>query len=110
MKKSRYLTLAPIALLLPMLTGCGHKLVARGDEHTVRVFPNENTYEKVKDLKKEGGPAGMLGGLGENMVAKALDNNTPVRIISSDSEGAQIEVTDGPSKGTQGFVAKENVD
>jgi len=31
-----------------------------------------------------------------------------VRIISSDSEGAQIEVTDGPNKGVQGFVAKDN--
>ena len=51
----------------------------------------------------------MLGGLGEGFVTRELDNNTPVRIISQDSEGAQVEVTDGPDKGATGFVAKDNV-
>jgi hypothetical protein len=51
----------------------------------------------------------MLGQMGEGFVTKELDNHTPVRIISQDSEGAQIEVTDGPDKGAQGFVAKDNV-
>lgn len=91
------------------LAGCGHKLVAAGDNHTVKVYPDEATFEKVKGFKRQGGPMGMLGGLGENFIAREVDNETPVRIISSDSEGAMIEVTDGPNKGLQGFVAKDNV-
>jgi hypothetical protein len=51
----------------------------------------------------------MLGGIGEGFVSKELGDNTPVRIISEDSEGAQVEVTDGPDKGAQGFVARSNV-
>jgi hypothetical protein len=31
-------------------------------------------------------------------------------VLSSDDQGAQIEVTDGPSKGMQGYVAKDNLD
>jgi hypothetical protein len=95
------------AALLAM--GCGHRVVATGGEHTVKLFRDEATYEKIKELKKQGGPIGMIGGLGEGLVSKELNNNTPVRIISQDSEGAQVEVTDGPDKGAQGFVAKSNV-
>ena len=101
--------LAIVGILALVASGCQHKVVATGDEHTVKLYPDEATYEKVKGMKKEGGAMGMLGGLGEGFMAKQLDNNTPVRIISSDSEGAQIEVTDGPNKGMQGFIAKENV-
>ncbi|SRR5277367_4025314 len=93
------------------LAGCGHKLVARNGENTVAVYPDENTYVKLTDLKKQGGAiGGMIGGLGEGLAAKQIDNNTPVRVISSDDRGAQIEVTDGEFKGLQGFVPKDNVD
>jgi hypothetical protein len=109
MKNSGKLWLILLSVVSIALAGCQHKLVAQGDQHSVKVFPGESTYEKVKDMKKQGGPAGMLAGLGENFMAKEVDNNTPVRIVSSDSEGAQIEVTDGPNKGMQGFVPKENV-
>jgi hypothetical protein len=88
---------------------CSHYVQATPGEHTVRLYPDEATFEKVKSLKQEGGPMGMIGGLGENFLAKELDNHTPVRIISEDSQGAVIEVLDGPSKGQQGFVAKDNL-
>jgi hypothetical protein len=98
------------ALAAAMLAiGCSHRVVATAGEHTVKLYRDEATFEKIKDLKKQGGPMAMLGGLGEGLVTRELDNHTPVRIISQDSEGAQIEVTDGPDKGAQGFVAKENV-
>ena len=98
------------ALAAAMLAiGCSHRVVASPGEHTVKLYRDEATFEKIKDLKKQGGPMAMLGGLGEGLVTRELDNHTPVRIISQDSEGAQIEVTDGPDKGVQGFVAKENV-
>jgi len=106
---SRRSLFAIVGLIALVASGCQHRVVAIGDEHTVKLYPDEATYEKVKGMKKEGGAMGMLGGMGESFVAKELDNHTPVRIISSDSEGAQIEVIDGPNKGMQGFVAKENV-
>ncbi len=109
MRLSRRSLLAAAGLMVLALGGCRHRLVARGGEHTVKVYSDEASYEKVKEMKTQGGAMGMLGGLGENFMAKQLDNHTPVRIISSDSEGDQIEVLDGPSKGMQGFVAKENI-
>jgi hypothetical protein len=109
MLPSRRNLLAIVGLIALIAGGCQHRVVASGGEHTVKVYPDEATYEKVKGMKKEGGAMGMLGGMGESFVVKQLDNNTPIRIISSDSEGAQIEVTDGPNTGVQGFVAKDNV-
>ncbi len=93
-----------------MLAGCGHKVHATGNDNTVAVYPDEDTYKKIAQMKSQGGVAGMFGGLGQSLAAKQVDNNTPVRIISSDDLGAQIEVTDGVNKGMQGFVAKANVD
>ena len=93
-----------------MLAGCGHKVRATGNDNTVAVYPDEDTYKKIAQMKSQGGVAGMFGGLGQSLAAKQVDNNTPVRIISSDDLGAQIEVTDGVNKGMQGFVAKANVD
>ncbi len=108
MKSRRFLVGAVLAATF-LLAGCSHRVVASPGQHTVKLYRDEATYEKIKDLKSQGGPMAMLGQMGEGFVTKELDNHTPVRIISQDSEGAQIEVTDGPDKGTQGFVAKANV-
>ena len=83
------------------MAGCGHKLVAHNGESTVAVYPDEDTFSKLNDLKKQGGVGGLIGGVGSGLAAKQVDNNTPVRIISSDDRGAQIEVLDGSSKGLQ---------
>ena len=91
------------------LGGCGHKLVAHNGESTVAVYPDEDTFTKLVDLKKQGGVGGMIGGLGEGLAAKQVDNNTPVRIVRSDDKGSQVEVMDGAFKGLQGFVPKDNV-
>jgi ABC-type oligopeptide transport system substrate-binding subunit len=92
------------------IAGCGHKLVAHNGESTVAVYPDENTFTKLSDLKKQGGVVGgMIGGIGEGLAAKQVDNNTPVRIINSDDKGSQIEVLDGAFKGTQGFVPSDNL-
>jgi transcription antitermination factor NusG len=76
----------------------------------VKVYPDQATYDKLAKLKSEGGPMGMLGGLGANLAAKQVDDRTPVRIVSSNDEGSEIEVTDGPFKGLKGFVPRQNVD
>jgi len=90
--------------------GCGHKLVAHNGESTVAVYPDEETFTKLTDLKKQGGVVGgVIGGLGEGLAAKQVDNNTPVRIINSDDKGSQIEVLDGAFKGMHGFVPQDNV-
>jgi len=91
------------------IAGCGHRLVAHNGEGTVAVYPDENTFTKLAELKKQGGVGGMIGGLGVGLTTKQVDNNTPVRIISSDDQGSQIEILDGAFKGTQGFVPKDNV-
>ncbi len=92
------------------IIGCGHKLVAAEGQRTVAVYPDEDTWKKLAQMKQQGGMAGMIGGLGENFTAKQVDDKTPVRIISRDTEGSKVEVTDGPFKGLQGFVPRENVD
>jgi hypothetical protein len=91
------------------LAGCGHKLVAHDGDTTVNVFPNKETFDKVTSMKSQGGPAGMIGGLGESMMTKKADDNTPVNILSSDDEGDMIEVLDGRDKGLRGYVSKDNV-
>jgi hypothetical protein len=91
------------------LAGCGHKLVAHNGESTVAVYPDEDTFTKLIDLKKQGGVGGMIGGLGEGLATKQVDNNTPVKVIRSDDRGSQIEVMDGAFKGMQGFVPKDSV-
>lgn len=97
-------------LLMPLLAGCGHKLVARGGETTVNVYGNKEQFDKVQAMKSQGGAAGIFGGIGETMLARKVDNDTPVKIISSDEEGAAVEVLDGRDKGVQGYVAKDNLD
>lgn len=92
------------------IAGCGHKLVAHNGESTVAVYPDENTFTKLSDLKKQGGVVGgLIGGVGEGLATKQIDNNTPVRIIHSDDKGSQVEILDGAFKGMQGFVPQDNV-
>jgi hypothetical protein len=86
-----------------------HKVVATGNQHSVPVYPDEEAYLHTSRMKQEGGVEGMVGDVKQKLTAKQLDDQTPVRIISSDDYGAVIEVTDGPMKGMTGFVAKQNI-
>lgn len=110
MRNSRWFFIAGLLGLALLIAGCGHRLVAAPGEQTVAVYPDEGTYLRLAKLKKQGGMAGMLGGLGENFTAKQVDDKTPVEILSSDENGSMVEVTDGPNKGLKGFVAKNSVD
>jgi transcription antitermination factor NusG len=93
-----------------VLAGCGHKLVAHSGDTTISLYPDKATFDKVKGMQNQGGPAGLIGGIGEGFVAKKIDNQTPVKVLSSDDEGDEVEITDGPMKGTVGYVAKDSVD
>ena len=110
MRISTVVICAAVIGVMIALAGCGHKLVAHNGESTVAVYPDENTFTKLTDLKKQGGVVGgVIGNLGEGLATKQVDNNTPVRIINSDDKGSQIEVLDGAFKGMHGFVPQDNV-
>jgi len=103
------LMLKAIAITI-VTAGCSHRIVANPGEHTVKVYRDQATYDKVAKMKSQGGAMGMLGAVGENLAAKEVDDQTPVRIVTSNDEGSVVEVTDGPFKGVTGFVPKQNVD
>jgi transcription antitermination factor NusG len=107
--KRSCLTLAAIAIAI-VAAGCSHRVVASPGEHTVKVYPDQATYDKVVKMKSQGGAMGMLGGIGANLAAKEVDDQTPVRIVTSNDEGSVVEVIDGPFKGVTGFVPRQNVD
>jgi transcription antitermination factor NusG len=92
------------------VAGCGHKLVATGGDRSVPLYPDEATYLKISQLRQQGGVTGMLGDVGKNIAAKQIDDQTPVKVISSTSNGSTVEISDGPMKGQRGFVAKQNLD
>lgn len=98
------LTLAVLAL-----AGCGHKLIAHGGKTTVAVYPDKSSFDQLKSMQSQGGPSGLIGGMGASIVTKRVDNGTPVKIDHCDPEGCQIEVLDGASKGLIGYVAKDSV-
>lgn len=109
MRFSNRIKILVIAMAM-MLAGCGHKLVAHSGDTTVPLYPDKATFDKVKSLRNQGGAAGMFGGIGENFVAKKIDDQTPIKVISTDEEGAEVQITGGPMNGTVGYVAKDSVD
>jgi len=115
LNRQRTVAIAAGALALA-LTGCTkqsvltHKVVATGGEHSVALYPDEATYLKVSHKAQQGGVTGMVGNAQEGLLAKKIDDQTPVNIISSDSNGAEVQIVEGPMKGTAGFVASQNVD
>jgi len=106
----RIATVFALIATLSSLVGCAHKLVGRGGETTVSVFPSKKDFDNVMSMKSRGGAEGMVGGLGETFMARKVGENTPVKVLSSDSEGDEIQVLEGPSAGLRGYVAKDNVD
>jgi hypothetical protein len=99
-----------LMVVLLGITGCNHKLVGHAGESTVSVYPSKSDFDKLMSMKSKGGAEGMVGGLGESFMAKKVAENTPVKVLSSDSEGYQIQVLQGPNAGLRGYVARDNVD
>lgn len=93
-----------------ILAGCGHKLVAHNGESMVNVYADRQQFDKVTQMKSQGGAGALLGGIGESMLAKKIPGDTPVKVISTDDEGAVIQVSNGPNAGVQGYVSKDNLD
>jgi hypothetical protein len=110
MKIVRFSVAVMLIGILAGLVGCSHKLIGRGGETTVDVFLSKKDFETVMSMKSQGGAEGMVGGLGESFMAKKVAENTPVKVLSSDSEGDDVQVLEGPNAGLRGYVAKDNVD
>jgi transcription antitermination factor NusG len=110
MMKSRSIAGLIGLVMMVAIAGCGHKLVATGGHSSVPLYPDEATYLKISQLQQQGGVTGMLGDVGKNLAAKQIDDRTPVKVISSSSNGAMVEIIEGPMKGQTGFVAKQNLD
>jgi transcription antitermination factor NusG len=115
MKKLTLIAIASSVLSIAAV-GCNnspvatHKLVATGGEHTVPLYPDEATYLKVSHKAQQGGVSGMVGNAQQDLTAKKIDDQTPVKVISSDDNGSEVQIVQGPMKGTAGFVANQNVD
>jgi hypothetical protein len=115
MKINKTTTIA-VSVLALALTGCvkqnvlTHKLVAAGGENAVALYPDEATYLKVSHKAQQGGVTGMVGNAQATLTAKKIDDRTSVDILSSDANGAEVQIVEGPMKGTTGFVASQNVD
>lgn len=106
-----------LAALLAIAIGCQdpthplvtHKLVATGNQHAVPVYRDEEDYVHTSLLKGSGGVEGIVGDVKQTLTAKQIDDQTQVQIVSSDDNGAEIAVTNGPMKGMTGFVARQNI-
>ncbi|GEM_PF-413509 len=107
--------IAIFALSLGLIAACQkpvitHKLVVTGNEHSIPLYPDEQTYLAISHQKQEGGVEGMAGEVRNKFSARQIDDQTPVNVISSDDNGAMVQITEGPMKGQSGFVAKQNLD
>ena len=91
----------------PLIT---HKLVATGGQSTIPLYPDEDTFVKVSHKSQQGGITGAVGDVEKGFTAKQIDDQTPVKIVSSDENGAVVEIAQGPMKGQTGFVARQNID
>jgi hypothetical protein len=104
------------SLSLIAIAGCNrqsviaHKLVATGGRHQVALYPDEPTYLKVSQRAQQGGVNGLIGNAQQDLSAKQIDDQTTVRVLSSDNNGAEVQIVQGPMKGTVGFVASQNLD
>ena len=109
------LAVTAISIAVWILPGCqqpivNHKLVVTGNEHSVPMYPDEQTYMNVSHEKQQGGISGMVGNVNKKFNAKEIDDQTPINVVSSDDNGAMVQVTSGPMKGSTGFVPRQNVD
>ena len=111
----RISTNAALGVIMALIAACQkpvltHRLVVTGNQHTVPLYPDEQTYLKVSHEKQQGGLQGMAGDIRSTFTAREIDDQTPVDVVSSDDNGAVVQIVQGPMKGQSGFVAKQNLD
>jgi hypothetical protein len=95
----------PLAAVIAIAAaGCresraNHKLVSTDGKHSVLLYPDETTYQKVSHQPADA-----------DRNAQPVDDQTPVVIISTDDSGAVVQIIEGPMTGKSGFVTKGNLD
>jgi hypothetical protein len=117
MKRIVTFALPVIGLLAFALAACNspgepilsHKLVATAGQTSIPLYPDEKTLIEVAHRSQQGGVTGMVGNVQKSLSAKQIDDQTPVQILSTDDNGTQVQIVDGPLKGQTGFVSKQNV-
>jgi hypothetical protein len=87
-----------------------HKLIATSGQTSIPLYPDEHSLVEVSHRSQQGGVTGAVGDIQKDMTAKQIDDQTPVKVLATDDNGAQVEIIDGPMKGQMGFVTKQNVD
>ncbi len=63
----------------------------------------ELTLVEVSHRAQQGGVSGLVGSVQKDFAAKQIDDQTPLQVISTDDNGAEIQIIDGPLKGQSGF-------
>lgn len=111
----RVLVIMALGVTAGLVAGCQkplltHKLIVTGNQHSVPLYPDEQTYLKISHEKQQGGIGGMAGEVRNKFSAREIDDQTLVQVVSSDDNGAVVQITEGPMKGQSGFVAKQNLD
>ena len=120
MKANRFAITAAALVIALAASGCGHRLVVKEGEKTVKVYESEDVYHAAIDIKHAVNSKGpipapqrnfirMLDQMVEAGELKNCDDGAKVKIISTDADGSMVELLEGPDKGYQGFVPKENL-
>jgi CheY-specific phosphatase CheX len=104
----RVLATAALSVAIGQIAACQksvltHKLVVTGNQHSVPLYSDEQTFLDVSHEKQQGGVEGMAGDVRNKFSAREIDDQTAVKVVSSDDNGAVIEIIEGPMKGQSGF-------
>ena len=93
MRKGRNISLAGFVTLAVCYAACQqghslleHKLVVTGNQHSIPLFSDEQSFLKISRMKQQGGVEGMAGDVSKNLQTKTIDDQTPVTIVSQDEK------------------------
>src|ERR1039457_661364 len=75
-----------------------HKLVATAGQTSIPLYPDEHTLMEVSHRSQQGGVTGMVGSVQKSFSAKQIDDQTLVQVLSTDDNGARVQIIDGPLK------------
>jgi hypothetical protein len=118
MKFFKNLAFGGAAMVAATLAGCNnstgtpllaHKLVATAGQTSIPFYSDEQTLVEVSHRSQQGGVTGMVGTAQKEVSAKQIDDQTPVTVLATDDNAAQVQIADGPMKGQTGYVTKQNV-
>src|SRR5271156_5217979 len=100
MQISEWFVLPIAGLLLITIVGCNspgttvlsHKLVATAGQSSIPMYPDEHTLIEVSHNSQQAGVTGMVGSVEKTFTAKKIDDQTPVQILSTDENGAEVQI------------------